>query len=47
MKNIHDAYNQVEKGIKRKSKQDKISPKKIKTTREVVPYSLYNLKKLT
>ena len=42
MKNIHDAFNQVEKGIKRKSKQDKISPKKIKTTREVVPYSLYN-----
>ena len=42
MKNIHDAFNQVEKGIKRKSKQDKTSPKKIKTTREVVPYSLYN-----
>ena len=42
MKNIHDAFNQVEKGIKRKSKQDKISPKKFKTTREVVQYSLYN-----
>ena len=42
MKNIHDAFNQFEKGIKRKSKQDKTSPKKIKTTREVVPYSLYN-----
>ena len=42
MKNIHDAFNQVEKGIKRKSKQDKKSSKKIKTTREVVPYSLYN-----
>ena len=47
MKNIHDAFNQVEKGIKRKSKQDKISSKKIKTTREVVPYSLYNLENPT
>ena len=47
IKNIHDAFNQVEKGIKRKSKEDKISSKKIKTTREVVPYSLYNLENLT
>ena len=47
MKNIHGAFNQVEKGIKRKSNQDKISPKKIKITREVVPYSIYNFKNLT
>ena len=40
MKNMHDAYNQVEKGIKRKSKQGKIS-KKLKTSHEVVPYLLY------
>ena len=47
MKNIHDAFNQVEKGIKRKSKQDKTSVKKLKTSRKVVPYSLYNLENLT
>ena len=40
MKNIHDAFNQVEKGIKRKVKQGKIS-KKLKTSYEVVPYLLY------
>ena len=40
MKNIHDAFNQVEKGIKRKAKQGKIS-KKLKTSHEVVPYLLY------
>ena len=40
MKNIHDAFNQVEKGIKRKVKQSKIS-KKLKTSQEVVPYLLY------
>ena len=47
MENIHDAFNQVEKGIKRKTKQDKTSAKKLKTSREVVPYSLYNLENLT
>ena len=47
MKNIHDAFSQVEKGIKRKSKQEKKSVKKMKTSREVVPYSLYNLENLT
>jgi hypothetical protein len=47
MKNIHDAFKQVEKGIKRKSKQGKISVKKVKTTDEVVPYSMYVLKNLT
>ena len=47
MKNIHDAFNQVEKGFKRKSKQDKTSAKKLKTSREVVPYALYNLENLT
>ena len=36
MKNIHAAFNQVEKGIKRKAKQGKIS-KKLKTSHEVVP----------
>lgn len=40
MKNMHDAYNQVEKGIKRKSKQGKIS-KKLRTSHEIVPYLLY------
>ena len=40
MKNIHDAFNQVEKGIKRKVKQSKIS-KKLKTSQEVVPYLFY------
>ena len=40
MKNIHAAFNQVEKGIKRKAKQGKIS-KKLKTSHEVVPYLLY------
>ena len=40
MKNIHDAFNQVEKGIKRKVKQGKIS-KKLKTSYEVVPYLFY------
>ena len=40
MKNMHDAYNQVEKGIKRKSKQGKIS-KKLRTSLEIVPYLLY------
>ena len=40
MKNMHDAYNQVEKGIKRKSKQGKIS-KKLRTSHEVVPYLMY------
>ena len=41
MKNIHDAFNQVEKGIKRKVKQGKIS-KKLKTSYEVgFPYLLY------
>ena len=40
MKNMHDAYNQVEKGIKRKSKQGKIS-KKLRTSHEIVPYFMY------
>ena len=40
MKNIHDAFNQVEKGIKRKVKQGKIS-KKLKTSYEVLPYLFY------
>ena len=40
MKNIHAAFNQVEKGTKRKAKQGKIS-KKLKTSHEVVPYLLY------
>ena len=40
MTNIHDAYNQVEKGIKRKSKQGKIS-KKLRTSHEIVPYFMY------
>ena len=40
MKNVHAAFNQVEKGIKRKAKQGKIS-KKLKTSHEVVPYLLY------
>ena len=40
MKNMHDAYNQVEKGIKRKSKQGKMS-KKLRTSHEIVPYLLY------
>ena len=40
MKNIHAAFNQVEKGIKRKAKQGKIS-KKLKTSHEVAPYLLY------
>lgn len=47
MKNIHDAFNQVEKGIKRKSKQNKTSAKKLKTSQEIVPYLLYNLENLT
>ena len=40
MTNIHDAFNQVEKGIKRKAKQGKIS-KKLRTSHEVVPYLMY------
>ena len=40
MKNMHDAYNQVEKGIKRKSKQGKIS-KKLRASHEIVPYFMY------
>ena len=47
MKNIHNAFTQVEKGIKRKSKQGKSSFKKFKTSRDIVPYLMYDLKKLT
>ena len=41
MKNIHDAFNQVEKGMKRKRKEDKMVSKKIKTSQELVPYLMY------
>ena len=41
MKNIHGAFNQVEKGMKRKRKEDKMFSKKIKTSRELVPYLMY------
>ena len=47
MKNIHDAFKQDKKGIKRKLKQRKVSVKKVKATDEVVPYSMYVLKNLT
>ena len=47
IKNIHEAFEQVEKGIKRKSKQVKKSIKKVKRTNEVAPYSMYVLKNLT
>ena len=47
MKNIHEAFEQVEKGIKRKSKQVKKFFKKVKTKHEVAPYSMYVLKNLT
>ena len=47
MKNIHEAFEQVEKGIKRKSKQVKKFFKKVKTTDEVAPYSMYALQNLT
>ena len=47
MKNIHDAFKQDKKGIKRKLKQRKVSIKKVKATDEVVPYSMYVLKNLT
>ena len=39
MKNIHGAFNQVEKGMKRKRKEDKMFSKKIKTSQ--VPYLMY------
>ena len=41
MKNIHSAFNQVEKGMKRKLKEDKMVSKKIKTSQELVPYLMY------
>ena len=41
MKNVHDAFNQVEKGIKRKAKEEKKSFKKVKTSHEVFPYLMY------
>ena len=41
MKNMHDAFNQVEKGIKRKAKEEKTDFKKVKTSHEVVPYLMY------
>ena len=41
MKNMHDAFNQVEKGIKRKAKEEKTDLKKVKTSHEVVPYLMY------
>ena len=41
MKNIHGAFNQVEKGMKRKLKEDKMVSKKIKTSQELVPYLMY------
>ena len=49
MRNIHDAFTQVEKGIKRKYKQNKISLKKNKkkTLDEIVPYLMYDFKKPT
>ena len=47
MKNIHNAFKQDKKGIKRKLKQRKVSVKKVKATDEVVPYSMYVLKNLT
>ena len=39
MKNIHGAFNQVEKGMKRKRKEDKMFSKKLKTSQ--VPYLMY------
>ena len=39
MKNIHSAFNQVEKGMKRKRKEDKMFSKKLKTSQ--VPYLMY------
>ena len=47
MKNIHEAFEQLEKGIKRKSKQVKKNFKKVKAKHEVAPYSMYVLKNLT
>ena len=41
MKNVHVAFNQVEKGIKRKAKEEKKSFKKVKTIHEVIPYLMY------
>ena len=41
MKNIHGAFDQIEKGEKRKLKRNETYSKKVKTSQELVPYMMY------
>ena len=47
MRNIHEAFSQVEKGIKRKSSQSKTSPKRMRGSEKMIPYLSYDIKKST
>ena len=47
MKNIHEAFTQVEKGIKRKIVQSKPTPKRMRGSEKMIPYLSYNKKKST
>ena len=47
MNNIHEAFTQLEKGIKRKIVQSKPSPKRMRGSEKMIPYLSYNKKKST